>query len=407
MATKTPIDNPATVDNSELFKSKMLADVVFVLRQDASRIEILAHKVILALNCKYFEKVFSEGLKDKYKPEILISNMPQEAFNSFLKFFYLKKFELEAKHIGYVLKLMVLYQVNEFLPKCEEIFQNIAISTNVQQYYELAVTLNLSAKLRASLEDIIGRNPMMALQQCTNPTHTLQTIKFKCDEFDIFLGLMAWATKSLQQKRKPLTVENIKLEIGESLYEIRFPTMALPQFITCVERFPHLIEYKEHLDILHYITSARMLKSAKRFSTVPRSNTNYMFAHAPERAKDRQLTYGKAKITKCELIHDVFTTEQFEKSGTLIRLILHSFLSLPKLIATKLTIKYQNTAIFSQDVNFEKNDDPTETKSHVYEFSGGLPIIENKLYTFQFGNGVSARSNSINGTHTHVFYFGS
>lgn len=423
MDTKLQFENVSTANNSKLFKTKLLADVVFVLHDTKTKLDvkILAHKLILASECKNFEKKFCVELNGQIKPEIAVNDISAEAFNEFLQFFYLPNFELSSKHIGNVLKLMGQFQVEETLPKCEDIYRKFATSSNnafIYQFHETAVKLNLSEKLKKSLKVIIGQNPKLAFQQSSDPKHILQTMQFQCDEFDIFMGLIAWATKSLVQKKiVAITIENIKVEIGDTLYEIRFPTMTSQQFLTCVERFPNLFDVKDHLDILHFIDNQRKLKSAKRFSTVPRSNINYLYAHTTEAVKDRPLTYGKTKFARHEPIYDVTTADHFEMSGKLKRCVLRpsvlsGIMPMPQIMNTVLTIKCQNSTLFTRNVNFTKATDSSDkitgvVHCYVYVFDVDLPIVENRLYTFQFGNGTSARSGSINGTCFHVFYFAS
>lgn len=106
---------------------------------------------------------------------------------------------------------------------------------------------------------------------------TLKTIlgsdRLNCEEIEIFNGAMQWAENALKRKGLVVDPEKIELELGDCFNMIRFPVMTIKEFLNCLEKYPNILQAKEHLDILHFIVDKRSLKVAKLFSTNPRKRT--------------------------------------------------------------------------------------------------------------------------------------
>lgn len=410
MDIKFTIDNPDTVHNAKLFHTKLLADVVFVLRHNNEEVKVWAHKSILASECNHFKKEFCEQNMNEFEMDV-----NPEAFNEFLQFFYLNKFHMTIKHIVDVLRLILAFNVDEFYPKCEKLFQAAANNNDIiYPLYEIAVRKKLAVPLTKLLEISICTNPKAAFKRSpiggSDPKilkHLLHTSKFKCDEYDVFMGVIMWATKSLQQKQQPISIANIKLEIGECLYEIRFPTMTWSQFMTCAERFHGLFDAKVDWDILHFISSQQKMKIAKRFSTVSRSGV----ATTIGEENRCQVSFGGVKFVKGEPIYEVRAADHYDVSGELTKYVLtceetewHADKDWQKHLSTNLTIKCGNDKIFARYdcfVKWEADEKKIRipNRTYVYSFKEPLPIVENKVYTFSFGTG--RNENNVQ----HVFYF--
>lgn len=98
----------------------------------------------------------------------------------------------------------------------------------------------------------------------------LRAFEWECSEYDLFMAVINWATKSLEEKRMEASDENIKAEIGGCVYDIRIPLMTPKQFATVFERYTSLLPLREIMDILHFVVDGRELSVASAFTTSPR-----------------------------------------------------------------------------------------------------------------------------------------
>lgn len=83
---------------------------------------------------------------------------------------------------------------------------------------------------------------------------------------------------------------------------IRFPTMSMAEFLSCIEKYPHLLSREEYFDIFYYISTNRQLTIARRFPTQVRkavNNVSIKFEpyHSPYAASFDQF-YFKICVTK-------------------------------------------------------------------------------------------------------------
>lgn len=263
-----------------LYKNELSSDVHFLLRtKNGGTCEIPAHKAILASRSTVFERMFWGNLNEG--PIVNISDVDAAAFCEFLQFFYLAELDLSVGNIAEVLKLVDKYDVTECFPLCESFLERTVTITVVYLYYELALSFNMARDLVKKFEEMILNAPQCAFQ--TGPIggssqfvlkNILQSDKLKSDEIEIFDGVLSWAMVSLKNKNESITTETIKVELGECLALIRFPIMTDDQFVSCLEKYPNLLEPEVYLDILCFIVNNKPLSIANRFSTVRRGKTN-------------------------------------------------------------------------------------------------------------------------------------
>lgn len=64
------------------------------------------------------------------------------------------------------------------------------------------------------------------------------------------------------------STENIKTELGNRFYYIRFPMMHPGEFDDCLEKYPDLLAPAEYFDILQYINKKRPVTIAQKFNTL-------------------------------------------------------------------------------------------------------------------------------------------
>lgn len=259
-----------------LYKHERLSDVHFILKKrDGGLQTVPAQKHILAAWSPVFDAMFFGDLKEG--STVSIVDVTAEAFCEFLQFFYLAKVELTAENIVEVCGLIDKYDVPQCLAVCEKYLQLTVTTDLAFQYYELALSFMFSREIVQSFVNIIVMDISKTLKspeflQCTESAlkSIIQSDKLMCDEFEVFEATIAWATASLLKKGLTATPLNIRAELGECFYLVRFPVMTLKQLLSIVEQYPNLLSPEEYVDIMHYIEDKRSLTTAARFSIIAR-----------------------------------------------------------------------------------------------------------------------------------------
>lgn len=259
-----------------LFKNETVSDVYFVVvDQNGAKQRIPALKPLLAAYSPVFDRMFYGELKET--GDVEITDVSAEAFEEFLQFFYATEFRLTTENLPAVVKLVDKYDTAAFRPTCEKHLIKI-LSVNVAYvFYEVALTYNLSRDIVEQCEEAVCADPKQALQlgaiggsNVRALANILQSHRLICREIDVFEGTMSWPKLSLQNKGITPSTDNIKTELGDCLYYIRFPKMTADQFVDCIEKYPELLPAEEYLDILQYIIKKRPLTAAATFNTSKR-----------------------------------------------------------------------------------------------------------------------------------------
>lgn len=275
---------------SNLFKTRLLADVHFVLKSKCGPYKQLsAHKNVLASGSPVFERMFcSEMSEDNI---IRIVDASAEAFGEFLQMFYMDNCSFKESNIAEVLRLIDKYDV----PKCIGMIETFLMQTlqkdNVFLYFELTLSFGLSQHLLDKCEqifcdstEVIFQSPNFLSLNKIAVIKMLDLDELKCDEMAIFDAAISWAKRSLHTRGLDPSNDNIRDELQDMIHCIRFPIMSTPRFLTILERYPNLLDAPIYLDILSFIASKRMLTNAKHFKTKHRFLTKsfYEFNHGTE-----------------------------------------------------------------------------------------------------------------------------
>lgn len=91
-------------------------------------------------------------------------------------------------------------------------------------------------------------------------------------EVDIFNDVMTWAEASLQQRKEAITVESIRMQLGDLQPFIRFPIMTIDNLMECLEKYPSLLPRQEMLEIISFVLNKKPLTLAKHFNCEQRKH---------------------------------------------------------------------------------------------------------------------------------------
>lgn len=259
------------INLEQLYQSETLSDVVFLLKnRSGDDAKMHAHRLILVSRSPVFEAMFNGKLD--IGATVTITDASAEGFAEFLKFFYLSEFELAIENIDEVLKLIDKYDASAFWPMCEEFVLRTLDIASAHRYYVLALSFDLSDEIKEKAVGLICKDLETALSHADSSLSVialkqiLTSDKLIGPEKKIFDAVMSHAARSLELTGKPVSVDNIKEELGDCLNCIRFPAMQANELLTCLEKYPGILSYDVLLDCLQYIISMRPLSTAAIFS---------------------------------------------------------------------------------------------------------------------------------------------
>lgn len=243
------------------------ADVNFIFISDGQQeVRIPAHKSVLADGSPVFSKMFFGDLRDN--GDVFINDVTAEPFNEFLQFFYLDEVKLTKECVAQVLHLSDKYDVQDGIARCEEFLAIILNPKTMCWGYDLALLYDLK-KLIHFCDKSISFNTKSILNTESFMNCSRDVVKqillmnhVSCTELDIFEACMKWAN----QFNDTTSIEQQKLILGELFELIRFPTMTIRQFTTCLENRQGMLNSGEIADILIHIAEGCPLVAAKRFN---------------------------------------------------------------------------------------------------------------------------------------------
>lgn len=268
------------VKHDLLFNNVKYSDVEFVLKDcDGNCVNIPANKAFLALRSSVFERMFYGELIETGR--VAITDVSAEAFTEFLQFFYLTKVDLTTDNIGEVLKLIDKYDAKDFWPVCEAFMAKTLTESLACEYYELALSFDLSDDIKTKIEKLIGKKRQLVFgtNDESRPNSLVLANILKSDhlvgrEVDIFNDLMAWTKAVLQQRNKEFTMDNVRQEVIGLLEHIRFPIMTSEELIRCFKEYPDLLPPFQMIDLISFVVHKQELSDATRYNTEKRQKVD-------------------------------------------------------------------------------------------------------------------------------------
>lgn len=146
---------------AKMFTNSSVADVNFIFRDENQKIP--ANKCLLAIASPVFQRMFYGDLKEP--GDIDIVDASSEAFQEFLQFFYLDKFELTIENIAEVLTLADKYDVTGLMNLCGIYLEYNLNNESVSWIYELAIMFNMSHLIQLCSDRICLRHDHLKAAQ--------------------------------------------------------------------------------------------------------------------------------------------------------------------------------------------------------------------------------------------------
>lgn len=233
----TPDDCVKTIKNSYLRKSNQTqylnaktADVRFIVEDveiPSGNSEIPAHKDRLSI-CSAFETMFFGSIPEKNEVKIIDEGVNADMFKEFLQFFYLKDVKLSMENIHGVMYLCHKYQTDECLDMCSMFLKEHLTNDEVCLYYQLATLLE-QTDLKEFCQHKISMNAKKVFQSegflnCSWET-LMEIVKMDelvCREISLLDACIDWALNSCKCKKLNIEKRNVRDQLKDVIYEIRF-----------------------------------------------------------------------------------------------------------------------------------------------------------------------------------------
>lgn len=239
-------------------------DVRFILTTEDGDIEkVPAHKCILAAISDKYKKQFYGAFEKK--DTVHMPNSTAEAFKEFLQFFYRSLVTVTAKNVAQVMSLTKEHMMYDCLIVSASVCKETLASEEMCWGYEIAILLELD-ELKTFCEWKISANPVETFEsssflRCNKNvlSRVLQLNSSECNAKVVFEACMEWAKMACIRKELDATMENIRGELGNLFWEIRFKTMTAEDFDEISKTHPDLFTPDEIRTITEDITPAVIL----------------------------------------------------------------------------------------------------------------------------------------------------
>ncbi|XP_031637913.1 uncharacterized protein LOC116350299 [Contarinia nasturtii] len=260
----------------KLYLDSRTADIFFEFALESNEcVKVPAHKCILSAS-PVFDAMFYGPAQEMTNTVTIVDASPDE-FKEFLQFFYLSSVRLMVENKPAIMNLGEKYMLNVCKKACTELSKATLTMENMCLGYELAILFNQD-DLKEYCEAKISENPTeffksQSFLDCEPNLlrYILQLNSLNCDESVVFDGCMAWAkTACIQKGLNENDMQNLRSELGDLFYEIRFGGMSTKKFNDYADTFEGLFSMKEFRDIV--AMTANVNYRPPKFNRKPRSS---------------------------------------------------------------------------------------------------------------------------------------
>lgn len=271
---KVPLKNPITAKvGSRMYSNReKTGDIKFKIGSEC----ISAHKCVLASLSPKYEAQFYGEFDDTNSEFIEVKGVSASAFKEFLQFFYCDEINLTRENIEEVLFLTKESLVDEFFKICINFLSGTYSIENVCQTFHLSTLYECEDLLKRCKLSIVSNSDQVfasnAFITCDREilTTILQMGSLASKETDIFKACITWAKNKCNESGKdPTNNENLRNELGDLIYQIRFGAMRIEEFMPLYKTFKDLFTEDEREEIFYSIGKVNG-DEVKKFNSNPR-----------------------------------------------------------------------------------------------------------------------------------------
>lgn len=240
---------------SHLCLSEHLSDIYFTFSDDES-VKLPAHKFVLSMRSAVFETMFYGSLSEEGE-YVALKDVNPEVMRTVLRYVYSDNPDLDGKNVLPCLYTAKKYQFLGLVELCSDFLEKNIDVKNVCQIIEQAIFYEMEP-LKERCLSFITKNATKVLSSpgFINLSHAtllniLKSNELECDEIYIFKATMKWAEHKCESK----SGQNIRDQLGEVLYQIRFPIIPMEKFARVVT--PSGILTNEEIVMLYQFTATK------------------------------------------------------------------------------------------------------------------------------------------------------
>lgn len=340
------LDNTAVSDRiSELYLSSDLADISFEFESDNGNELVSAHKTILAVASPVFRAWFfgdgeENGLVTKVGKTEKIVDATAAAFKEFLQFFYRRKVTLTMENIEEVALLADKYDMLDSVEACATFLVEQLKTDDIIWGYQLANTLRnqeliefCEKQIKMFTNDLFKSESFLHCDRSVLK-NILEMEVLQCSETEVFDACIKWARFNCEKNGLDESrMENLKQQLGECFYLIRFCSMDKNTFVEHTEPLNDLFTRDELIEIMY--------KKPGKFN---------------QNARQQIIQWDEANIIKC-------------KSET------YSYVESPITTRPSVITMQFSTNIPVLFVGFALNHSPNDPTYEIYEVQSNSSIV--------------------------------
>lgn len=296
------------------------ADFWFVFGDE----KIPGHKFVLATMSPWLNTMFNGSLPVEREANMSNYDVTVEAFKEFLKFPYLGEVNFTMDNIEEIISLAKMSLNDDFFVECENFLIKSLTTENMFLGYKLS-SLYEANRLKRICEEEISFNADKVLKSSSFldfPYELLESLlkcdTLTCEEKNIFDACIAWAKASCERNGKdPFAPENIRAQLRDSIYQIRFNSMTIKEAADCISSFRRLFTYEELEEII-FMVGRKSEVQTKKFNWTERNLRI-------QRKNQRKLTCSRFKFSNYVLSHIFHYPNVYPVNRTNTLYIFHDF----------------------------------------------------------------------------------
>lgn len=277
-ATKTGIRER----NAAMFNNELMADVYFVVGPIGGQTQrIPAHRYVLATGSSVFHAMFFGGLAESDE-QIQVPDVEPSAFLALLKYLYCDEISLEADMVLATLYAAKKYIVPHLARACVSFLETSLTARNACLLLSQSRLFD-EAELMSRCWEVIDAQAQLALDSEGFSEIDIETLKqilqretLNCKETVIFQAALQWAAAECKRRNLQVDSTNCRNVLGDALYLIRLPTMALEDFANDAAQ-SGILTLQETTDVFLYFTARN--KPSISYSSKLRSGLKQQHCH--------------------------------------------------------------------------------------------------------------------------------
>lgn len=190
------------------------------------------------------------------------------------------------------------YQIQGLVSRCEDFLKKSICPTNVCTIYEQAKFYNTDKLTNVCFSYIIQHARKVLqnddfLQLSSHSVSDVLERDLQVNEIELFLAVYRWGEHKCRRVKEEVTGLNVRNQLGDILYKIRFPLLTSEQFAALVSP-KDILTQEEELLIFRHLARAEQQRpgsSVGRFSSQRRGPQKGRGQYPPFQTQDMDCFY--------------------------------------------------------------------------------------------------------------------